>query len=314
MKHPIQQPGLFRLTVLIALAYAALLACGPADQTVQESLGNRALTEASPRDSRTNLPLAEAPQGVRQDSDGQEGDSTLTQRPTQTPYPPDYVKPTDLPTYTPFPTVPPPPTPDPNEPRSVEDVPTTPSATELVTQFTRENAGLVDAAARIRILSRRTVRIPTDIEWPENGVPYIEDENGEPIPHIRTKFEVVDAFYGTVPADYELFTFASWPNSPPEVDREYIFLLRFQVGGEDDFPDDPSKTHYNEAQLEAFGGKGAHVWGEQTWIIEEDTAWRVPGEYLRDKTLRGFALPGAKVAGESLTVADLVAAIKAGFN
>ena len=125
------------LTLVSALALmVVVLACGPADESVQQAPGN--MTQI-PQDGTADLkmdptngtPVAEPPQGAPHDSDGQGENSTLTQRPTQTPYPPDYVKPTDLPTYTPFPTLPPPPTPDPNEPRSVEAVPTTPSPTEL---------------------------------------------------------------------------------------------------------------------------------------------------------------------------------------
>ena len=280
------------MAVLTVLA----LACGPAAR------------QPAPDESAIAQPPAQAT------------NPTPTARPTRTPYPTDYIKPTDLPTYTPFPTLPPDPTsevrPFDVSPKDVEheDVEhaAAPTLAEQVTRYVRDEMNNYDVVARVRVLSHRTVPANLEIDWPGDHPPYYGDDTGA-VPWRRTKIQVVEAFHGRLPEGYELLGPTLLPNASLEANREYILFIWQGYVGDDDFPGEPGRNHFNEEQMEAFGGKGGWLMMEQAWVIEGSTAWRMSKEHFWDVTPESN-LTAAKAGGESLPVSKLVKAINAGVE
>ena len=131
-------PLCFVFAALLLGLIALLLACGPVAPAGQD-----ATEPETPTATTATIQPTEPP------------------TPTATLYPPGYIKPTDLPTTTPFPTLPDPPTPEPTV--FVQDSPGS-TVAEQVTQFAQTEE--YDAIARIRVLSARDVEWSQDIEWP----------------------------------------------------------------------------------------------------------------------------------------------------
>ena len=269
------------LTIPAFCLLTLALACGPAAQ------------QPGPDESTIAQPPAQAT------------NPTPTARPTRTPYPTDYIKPTDLPTHTPFPTLPPDPTPE-VRPFEAADHTAVPTLAEQVTQYARDEMYNYDVVARVRALSHRTVRPDLSINWPNDEPPYFDSDNGA-VPWRRTRIQVVEAFHGRLSVGYELLAPTLSPNPSLEVNREYFLFIFQAFGGEDDFPGESGRYHFNEEQLKAFGGKGGWLSTEQAWVIDGDAAWRVPIEHFWDTTPESN-LAAAKAAGESLSVTELVAA------
>ena len=279
------------LTAAALLVGLLALACGPASPSEQGAAAQ----------AETPAP-AETP--------------TPTVQPTATPYPPGYVKPTDLPTWTPFPTLPPDPTPRRREAVSKDSDASgvsTPAPTrtlpEQVTQFAREKEWKYDAIARVRAVSHRNVTVPRGIEWPPNESPFYGSHT-----FIRTSMRVIETYRGVLlPDNYEIVSFSTWENTKLDIDRDYILFVRKQYVAKEEYPDDVTRHRFNKEQLDAFGGTGGILLGVQVWIVDENTAWRVPIEHFRD-TVPGSNWEAAKAGGENLPVAELEAAIAAAFK
>lgn len=257
------------------------------------------------------LALACGPVAPAGQDDGQAETPTVALQPTEPPtptatlYPPGYVKPTDLPTTTPFPTLPDPPTPEPTV--FVQESPG-PTLAEQVTQFVqvREVDDFpIDDIALVRVISHREVAVPAGIEWPPNEDPTFVSSHWR-----RTKVQSIKSYRGQLPDGYELLTVSDLSEAKLEINQEYIlFISRFFVK-KGEYPEGQGRHYFNEKQLKAFGGKGGVYFGDQVWIVEGNRTWRVPIDHLMGYTL-GTDLEGAKAGGESLLVTELEAAIAA---
>ncbi len=100
------------------------------------------------------------------------------------------------------------------------------------------------------------------------------------VPWRRTKIEVVEAFHGQLPTEYELLSPEVMPNQWLEADQEYILFIREVAVLDGDFTDDSGRYVFDEARLETFGGKGGFYMQPQVWVIDGDTAWRMPDDHL----------------------------------
>ena len=280
-------------TLLVGLTVLAL-ACGP----------------ASPSE-RGAAAQAETPASA--------GTPTPTIQPTRTPYPPGYVKPTRLPTRTPFPTLAPDPTLTPT-PEGVVPLgdnsggsapAPTPTLAEQVTEFARDRREEYDAIARVRVLSHRSVTLPEGIEWPP-----LQNPSLGRWPWDRAGIQVVEVYRGELPDNYELASPGFRPNTKLEIDQEYILFILKVFVAKDEYTYDGTHVRFlfNEEQLDAVGGRGGTHFGEQVWLVEGETAWRIPLDHVLDTTGSGSDLAAAKAGGESLSVAELKAAIAAAFK
>ena len=161
--------------VLTALALVAL-ACGPSAPAGQEDDAVEA--EATP-----TLPWLGTPPT-------EEDVATLRALPTSTPYPSGYVKPTDLPTFTPFPTV----------DWSAEDAMAVPASggvsnastpSPLVAEIRKFMAkGYFDAVARVRVGSHRDVPVP--------------ERDGSQTQSRRHTLKVISTYQGALPSSLDL--------------------------------------------------------------------------------------------------------------
>ena len=158
------------------------------------------------------------------------------------------MKPTDLPTTTPFPTLPPDP---PSMARGAGSG--EPTISQKLVAFIEDNRQTFDGVARIKVLSHRTHILPSDITWPDpSDPPYLSPEL-EYRTYIRTKVERVSTIQGTpLPASFELVSMSIWPNIALDQNEEYILFIRQQFGATGDFGGNhPSKAEFNVEQLQA---------------------------------------------------------------
>ena len=173
----------------------------------------------------------------------------------------------------------------------------------------REKEWKYDAIARVRAVSHRNVTVPRGIEWPPNESPFYGSHT-----FIRTSMRVIETYRGVLlPDNYEIVSFSTWENTKLDIDRDYILFVRKQYVAKEEYPDDVTRHRFNKEQLDAFGGTGGILLGVQVWIVDENTAWRVPIEHFRD-TVPGSNWEAAKAGGENLPVAELEAAIAAAFK
>lgn len=273
------------LALTLAMSLFLFLACGPASPVGPgESAG---ITSPAPQE-----------------------EPTPTLQPTRTPYPDDQEKPPADPTLTPFPTLVPNPVPAGNQARSAESEAGTDWAQE-VTDFTR-NDYEYDVVMRVRPLSHRVVAADMSADWPNNEPPYFF--NGEEVvPWRRTVLEVVEAYDGELPAEYELLSPELMPNQGLEIGREYLLFIIQGVVLSGDFPDEADRYVFSEDQLATFGGKGGFALQNQMWVIDGDTAWRMDEQLIWNVT-EVDDLDGAKTNGDRLAVTDFVAAVQAGLQ
>lgn len=288
------------LVASAALLGLLVLACGPAAQGPGEPAG---IEPPPPAPDATPIVLT----GVHDQF------PVPTHGPTKTPYPTDFVKPAEKPAgpaETPLPTIglPPDPTPSGGATGASE-----PSLTDQVTSVVRDEPYAYDVIVRVRPLSFRTPPVAENVEWLEHPPYYGAD--GAAIPWLRTKIEVLETLHGdALPANYEVMIPNLMPNASLETGQEYILFIYQFVVGENDFPDRSGRHRFNETQLTAFGGKGGYLLADQFWVIEGETTWRVPLDHSVDPENEGSDLAAAKASGESLSVADLKAAIRAGTD
>ena len=234
---------------------------------------------------------------------------TPTTAPTKTPYPTDFVKPTELPTPTPiiFPTDAPP-------SRSSATTRDVSAPASEVTGFTDQRAQYaVTAISHVRVVSHRTVEPDLDEDWPNDTPPY-EYLGDEPMAWQRTVIEAVETLHGTIPDNYELMTLEPSKNQWLEQGKEYVLFIREGTVLDSELTGDANGRYvFNEDQLETFGGHAGLALHPQLWIIDGDTAWRLPGDHLWNPT-ESPDLAAARAGGESLSVVALKAAIRAGLK
>lgn len=348
------------IVILLALV-AVLVACGPAAPSpADEPAGIMGPAQAIELDENTatgsqnspqdNAPPLATPGGYQPPppppASGQEDPvfapkpawptdwSTPTRGPTITPLPSDWVEPPTSPPYTPFPTLMPDPTPDGGAAGQADPTPE-PSLAEQVTQYVSGKGRADDAFVRVKVLSHRSVKTPDGFEWPENKEPDLYFPEGSPATRVLTKLKVEETYHGALPEGYQLMSWLMYPNSLLDTGKEYILFVRIKYVGTEDFPGDSSKTHFSEEQLRALGGKVALAHGGHVWVIDGDTAWRVPSDHIGEvrwrrspsaidpatlneemvvKTPDGTQLGAARAGGERMSITNLVAAINAGLN
>lgn len=292
------------VAALLALVAAMLLACGPTAQQDQPSNDDlpSAVAQGEPLPTFTPWPTV-TPRPFP------------TNLPTITPLPADFVKPTDSPQPTPWPTLEPDPTVDPHIRELLEaPTPTPPPLADQVTEYTQtEEFRNYEAIARVRVLSQRTVPVPDDIlEWPVDEIAYMGTEERGFVPWTRSKVEIIELLHDEAPDYFEILGTELIPNSSLEVDQEYVVFVAAVVVGDDD-PRDDGRSRLGKKRLEAFGGEAWFYDNDQTWIIDGDTAWRIPKSHLYGGPA-GPHLTAAKASGESLPVAELLAAINRGIK
>ena len=262
-----------------------LLACGPA-APYQESQG----------DGLDRGIATDPPSRVGTQSDGESDTSDTTDPvPTKPPFPP---------TNTPFPTL------SPDPPGVEEEIArhlaeeraaryaVGPSLAEQTTEFTRNDLGnKYDYIVRAEVKSHRVVPVNTDITWPDDSFspPYLHDLDGDISPWRRSKLEVTTTYQGSVPEGYEIISPAFILNEALDVDQEYILFILAVITAEDDFPDQAVRPNYNAEQLEAIGGRGGMATSYHTWVIDGDTAWRLPIDHFISLDASSD-LPAAKAA------------------
>ena len=277
--------GVLILLMTIALTAFILLACGP----------------AAPLDDN---PVGTLPIQAQQEEP--------TRRPTRTPYPTDFVKPAELPPPTP---VPPLPTENPNQSaQQGGNVGVKPDLAGDVTAFTREHKerGNFDAVVRVRVTGHRTVPKDTTVDWPVHNPPYVSKQDGSAYPWYFQDIAVVETYYGELPEAYSLIEVKINLSPSWAVGEEYIvFVLQAAVA--EDAPEGIGGWRFNEEQLAAFGGIAGFLESEQAWALDGTTAWKSPTEGDSPFT-PGSDLAAAKATGDSLSVDNLVAAIKAGLR
>ena len=155
----------------------------------------------------------------------------------------------------------------------------------------------------------------TSITWPNRlgNPPYYEDLNGEYASWRRTKLDIKQTYYGRLSQGYELLSPSFAPNEALDAGKEYILFVIMAYTGENDTGGLGSIQRYNEEQLRTFGGSAGYFLADQAWIIEGDAAWRLPSDNFYVATDTDDLAVG-KARGETLKVADLVAAMKAGLR
>ena len=282
-------PWALLLTILAAVTLAA---CGPSAH-YQESLDNG------------NAPTSRVATQA-DDTPGPTGTPEIY--PTKPPFPP---------TFTPYPTL------EPDPPGAAEEQPpvdrraATPvlSLEDEVTQFTRERKDTrYNAIIRAEVTAHRLVEPNLDITWPDEigNPPYYEELNGDGYASWRrSKLDITATYYGSLPQGYELLAPSFFPNDALDIGNEYILFITQAYVSEDEFPG-RGKHHLNEEQLTAFGGKAGYVLSSHAWIIDGDTAWKLPLEHIGGADTPD--LPVAKATGDSLSVTDLVSAINTGLG
>ena len=264
---------------LIALCLVAL-ACAPAAPSGQ------AAGQAEP-----DAPLAAtATPTVRWLGDTPSASELATIRaiPTATPYPPGYVKPIDLPTYTPVP-------PWPTQLArllAVESALQTReassgvggaagagagraevSATEAALDSVAKHVaiGEYDAIARVRVLSSRDVMVA------EHGT----DPSSKLEKARRFTVAVVTTYRGTLPAQFDIVSFEAFSTDDLDAGREYILgVYRLLIPESEYTASEPWRAAFSPEALAAAGGEAYSYNVRMAWIIDGQTARRVPPKYF----------------------------------
>ena len=188
----------------------------------------------------------------------------------------------------------------------------TPHSTQLAAALA-ELAGdtsRYDAVTRVRVLSYADHMVPLDsIEWPEEA-------HKAPVHEkiLRASLRTVEIYHGALPADFEVvndFHYMGATSQTLDSEREYVLFLYKRSLLQGEHPDDELRNHLNQQQLDAIGGEGYVYFVTQAWIIDGETAWRVPRKhisYLGTDPV-GDHLAGAKSGGVSMDVSALKSTI-----
>ncbi len=311
--------GLYTLYLfpVLALLLVAVLACGPADMSVQERIGN---VDAQPQDEEsTPMPA--------QTQEPEPTPVTIYRRSPGTPGLTPIPGHTRTPTNTPRPTL----IPDSTEAYAAvaayrakeaagESGPDVAVLAAQVENFTREKKGgrQFHSIVPAKVTGHRLVEPNLDIEWPDR----IGDPPFPPAMELdetytswrRTKLQIEETYLGPVPQGYELLAADYSINMALEEGKEYIiYILRGYVA-EDTLPNAPGIYRYNAEQLKALGGEGGLIHLSNTWLIDGETAWLLPRDGYMTVNPHIPGLTAAREHGHSMPVTDLVAAIKRGLR
>ena len=269
----------FAVGALILTAIA--LACGPAAPGGQSG-GGATPTPAAEDGSHATPTPTYTTGGTASASEL----ATLRAIPTATPYPPGYVKPTDLPTYTPIPSVP---TLKAQMEREQAELWTREAQTgaadaggenpdqDWILQTVVEHIarGEYDAIAKVRIGSIRNVRIPGD------GI----DPSSRKFDVIRHTVEVITTYRGSLPAQFDVVSYAIESTSALDIGQEYILAVsKFWILESEYSPSEPWRDPFTTEALDAAGGEAYSYNRRLTWVVESETAYKVPMPYFDGKT------------------------------
>ena len=180
------------------------------------------------------------------------------------------------------------------------------SLTEQVTQFARNE--LYDVVAHVRAGSNRNVKVPADVEWPDN--------QGTFSALTRTQVTPVTTYYGTLPEGYEIITPQGITWTVLDEGQEYVLFIVKSYASESKCSEGraPGQRCLNQVQLEAVGGPGGLYIGSQAWIVDGNLAWRIPDNILpplpADLNLTVEARSSVR---RSLPLSELETAIRTGL-
>ncbi len=296
--------GIYALLITLGL-----VACGP---TAPSPTDDPAGLTASPTISPEDAPTVPTP----------DDDLTLPPGwPTEEPFIA-YV-----PTNTPWPTLAPePPGVAEEEARhratmaAIAQTPDPPLAAQVKQQASDFSQGYPDDGAIVRaeITAHRVVEPNLDITWPDRlfSPPYytkLENED-EYAAWRRSELKINESYHNTLPQGYEIIAPEFAPNEALEVGNEYIlYVVRYHVA-KDELPEVNKIQRFNDEQLAALGGSGGLAWLDTNWVIDGDRAWRIAEDHMATAITFTPVLEAAKANGESLPLADLEAAIRAGVG
>ena len=217
--------------------------------------------------------------------------ATLEAIPTATPYPPGYVKPTDLPTYTPTP-------PYPTllaqmwaeeyalQTREAQmqtvGARTRPAVSggaggaggssrdgsaEALAQIAAHMAlGEYYAIVKVRVIGTRVVPVPDIAADPQIG------ESAR-----RDTVEVITTYRGSISKRFDIVT--HYENEALEVGREYILSVYRYWVLESEYPPGDKGLPFTPETLKAAGGKAYTYDVGMVWIIDSGLAMYVPSSY-----------------------------------
>ena len=211
--------------------------------------------------------------------------ATLEAIPTATPYPPGYIKPTDIPTFTP----------QPSAPTIVARLQTAEAQMQTVEARTRPavSGGAAGAAAatrdgsaealgqiaghialgeyeaivKVRVISTRLVPVPdiaADPPW--------TGKNAR-----RDTVEVITTYRGSISEQFDIVT--HFENQTLEVGREYILSVYKYWVLESEYPPGYLVFPFTEETLKVAGGKAYGYDVGMIWIIDGGLAMYVPSTY-----------------------------------
>ena len=244
--------------------------------------------------------------------------ATLNAIPTATPYPPGYVKPTDLPTYTPEP-----PLPTLQAQIRAEESALQTMEAKSVSGATGNAAGVAvaedsamsealdlvvkymargeyDAIARIRVRSSRNVRVP-DIG---------SDPSSELVDARRDTVSVITTYQGTLPAEFDIVSYAVWSHDALDSGQEYILgVYRFWIPEDNYSSNEPWRAPFNQAVLDAAGGEAYAHTPRLLWVVDGQIARMVPTAHAIWGRNYSSHLEAARDGGLILPVSSLEAAL-----
>ncbi len=282
---------------LTALTLAAL-ACAPAAPTP-------AATPA-PEPTPTILWLSGTPPSESQLA-------TWAARPTRTPYPPGYVKPTDPPTYTPLPPLPTIKAQMEQEEQMLQTAEARSAAAsgylyatrppqELALESIAEQLHADDAIARIRVGSSRYVRVPDSME-----------PNADLVNARRQNAEVITTYRGTLPTQIDLISYPDFIDAPLDSGQEYILgVYKFWILKSDYSPSEPWRAPHTQTGLEAAGGEAYAYNVRLAWIIDGQIARKVPYDYAFGIISYDSHLAAARDNSLELPISIIEAALRPG--
>ena len=212
--------------------------------------------------------------------------ATLEAIPTATPYPPGYIKPTDIPTFTP----------QPSAPTIVARLQTAEAQMQTVEARTRPAVsggaagaapaatgdgsrealgqiaghialGEYEAIVKVRVISTRLVPVPdiaADPPW--------TGENAR-----RDTVEVITTYRGSISEWFDIVT--HFENQTLEVGHEYILSVYKYWVLESEYPPGYLVFPFTEETLKAAGGKAYGYDVGMIWIIDGGLAMYVPSTY-----------------------------------
>ena len=224
--------------------------------------------------------------------------ATAMARPTATPYPPGYVPPTDLPTYTPLPTL-----------RNYDVAPTmAESAVSGAAGAQSTSEELLDELVRFASMEPY---IYYSIARVRAG-PGHRDVTVRPgLLHRRQTLEVLSTYRGHLPDSIDIASdHVNIPQSPLTVGSEYIVFVTkgWYLTGD---AADTEGRGLTQEQLDALGGEAYFRSIEQLWLLSEGQAYHLPNTYLFGFEHTGLNHSEAgRAIGRTVALADLESTLR----